>query len=163
MVIPKKAKREAGDHGEETLPAPLEESRPAFVIIPKPKRFNFLHSHGMRLNRSSIGWEMTPRLVDHLPTGIRNSSPPKRRQLTKRRVRHQGRSVRSAVIKVRDPLRPKQNGQGYSRRPSRRSLLVSGRVGHRDIRLHASPLRPRVASVPDCRLHSLSLSKHLNR
>ncbi|SCV28707.1 uncharacterized protein FFB14_01925 [Fusarium fujikuroi] len=78
IAIPKKAKREAGDHGEGTLPAPWEESRPAFVIMSKPKRFSFLPSHGMKLSRSSIGWETTPRPVDHFPTGIRNSSPPKK-------------------------------------------------------------------------------------
>ncbi|KLO88871.1 uncharacterized protein LW93_12286 [Fusarium fujikuroi] len=112
IAIPKKAQPEAGEHGEGTLPAPWEESRPAFDTIPKPKRFNFLHSHGMKLSLSSIGWETTPRPVDHLLTGIRNSSPPKRRRLTKRRVRHEGRSVRSAVIKVRDHLRPKRMVKG---------------------------------------------------
>ncbi|QGI95008.1 hypothetical protein CEK26_008077 [Fusarium fujikuroi] len=64
----------------------------------KPKSFSFLPSHGMKLSRSSIGWETTPRPVDHLLTGIRNSSPPKRR--------------RSAVIKVRDHLRPKRMVKG---------------------------------------------------
>ncbi|QGI64125.1 hypothetical protein CEK27_008096 [Fusarium fujikuroi] len=44
----------------------------------KPKSFSFLPSHGMKLSRSSIGWETTPRPVDHFPTGIRNASPPKK-------------------------------------------------------------------------------------